>query len=295
MVGQEARPQGVRDVSLRYAYNTNGLSDHRLDEALSFLADTGYDGVSLTLDHHHLDPFAPDLPLHLDRLRHRLEDLNLAVVVETGGRFVLDPRRKHEPNLLSNEDRELRVDFLRRAVGIAANLGAEAVSFWPGVAPPDLDPEEAWRRLVDGCSAVLETAEERGVTLAFEPEPGHLVERLDEYDALLADLGGHRLFGLTLDVGHCLVAGDEPVEDHIVKWSERLASVHIEDMRREVHDHLDFGEGDVDFQAVLGALNRIDYQGLVSVELSRHSHAAHRTVPRAIEFLKEAERKDVAV
>ena len=48
------------DTRLRYAYNTNGLAHHRLDDALSFLADTGYGGVALTLDVHHLDPYAED-------------------------------------------------------------------------------------------------------------------------------------------------------------------------------------------------------------------------------------------
>jgi sugar phosphate isomerase/epimerase len=282
-------------VSLRYAYNTNGLADHRLEDALSFLADTGYDGVSLTLDHHHLDPFAPDLSHRLDRLRQRLEDLTLTAVVETGGRFVLDPRRKHEPNLISNEGRQRRVEFLCRAVDIAADLGAETVSFWSGTAPPDVDGEVAWRRLVEGCSAALEAAEKRGVTLAFEPEPGHLVERLDQYDALLDALGGSECFGLTLDVGHCLCVGEESVPERILERAGQLVNVHIEDVRRGVHEHLDFGEGDVDFPPILDALNRIGYRGLVSVELSRHSHAAHRTVPRAIEFLKEAERKKVAV
>lgn len=282
-------------MSLRYAYNTNGLSDHRLEDALVFLADSGYDGVSLTLDHHHLDPFAPDLPRRIDSLRHRLEDLTLTAVIETGGRFVLDPRRKHEPNLLSDEGRQSRVDFLRRAVEIAADLGAEAVSFWSGAAPPGVESNETWRRLVDGCSAVLEAAEERGVTLAFEPEPGHLVERLDQYDDLLAALGGSGRFSLTLDVGHCLCVGEEPVPEYIEERAGRLANVHIEDVRQGIHEHLDFGEGNVDFPPILDALNRVGYRGLVSVELSRHSHAAHTTVPRAIEFLKRAERKEVAV
>lgn len=282
-------------MSMRYAYNTNGLADHRLEDALSFLADCGYDGVALTLDHHHLDPFAQDLPRRLDALRRRLDDLGLAVVVETGARFLLDPRRKHEPTLLSDKGRERRLDFLRRAIDVAAALNAKVASFWSGVKPPNVAPRTAWRRLIDGCAAVLEAAEERSVTLGFEPEPGHIVDRLDRYDELLVALGNPDRLGLTLDVGHCLCVEDEPIPACVLERRERLANVHIEDMRRDVHEHLYFGEGDIDFPPVLKALSEADYRGLVSVELSRHSHAAHTTVPRAIEFLRNAERKGASV
>ena len=47
-------------MTLRFAYNTNGAANHRLDDALALIADAGYDGVAVTLDIHHLDPFAPD-------------------------------------------------------------------------------------------------------------------------------------------------------------------------------------------------------------------------------------------
>ncbi len=47
---------------LRFGYGTNGLADLRLDDALGLLADLGYDGVGLTLDHMHLDPLAPTSP-----------------------------------------------------------------------------------------------------------------------------------------------------------------------------------------------------------------------------------------
>ena len=43
-------------MPLRYAYNTNGLQSHRLEDAATLLADLGYDGIALTLDHMHLDP-----------------------------------------------------------------------------------------------------------------------------------------------------------------------------------------------------------------------------------------------
>jgi L-ribulose-5-phosphate 3-epimerase len=294
-VRSPARATEVGDVSqLRLAYNTNGLADHRLQEALAFLADCGYQGVGLTLDHHHVDPFSPDLYQELNTLRRCLDRLGLAVVVETGARFLLDPRRKHEPSMLSQEGRERRIDFLRRAVDIADVLEAEAVSFWTGTAPPEVRAEVAWGRLVDGCAAVLEKAEEREMVLGLEPEPGHLVDRLGLYDELVDELGNPGRLGLTLDIGHCLCVGEDPVAS-IIESSERLVNVHIEDMRRGVHEHLDFGEGEIDFPPVLDALSRVGYRGLLCAELSRHSHVAHITVPRTIEFLREAERRKVPV
>ncbi|MGB3635505.1 MAG: hypothetical protein WA982_15795, partial [Rubrobacteraceae bacterium] len=87
-------------MSLRFAYNTNGAANHRLDDTLTLIAGAGYDGVALTLDHHHLDPFAPNLVGRAEKLARRLEELGLGAVIETGARFLLDPRTKHEPTLV---------------------------------------------------------------------------------------------------------------------------------------------------------------------------------------------------
>jgi L-ribulose-5-phosphate 3-epimerase len=274
---------------LRLGYVTNGLADHRLDDALAMLADLGYDGVAITLDHHHLDPFAPDLGSRVASAAKRVRDLGLGVVVETGARFLLDPRRKHEPTLMSDQGRERRVELLLRAVAIADDLGAEVVSFWSGVAPARTDPAVAWRRLLDGCLAVLDAAGGRGVTLGFEPEPGMLVDSLDGYEKLRAALGAPARFGLTLDLGHCQCSEPQPPAGCVARAAPWLVNVHVEDMRRGVHDHLDFGKGEIDFPAALAALTAVDYQGLVSVELPRHSHAAHVVAPRAIGFLRQAE------
>jgi sugar phosphate isomerase/epimerase len=62
--------------------------------------------------------------------------------------------------------------------------------------------------------------------------------------------------------------------------------VHLEDMRRGVHDHLMFGEGEIDFAPVFAALRDIGYGGGVHVELSRHSHDAVNTARRALAFLR---------
>jgi sugar phosphate isomerase/epimerase len=277
---------------LRYGYVTNGLVGHRLEDALRLLADCGYDGVALTLDHVHFDPDAPLMSSRAATLRALLEELGLSCVVETGARFALDPRRKHFPTLIT-EGRGKRVRMLTRAVDVAAELGAPVVSLWSGAAPSNLTPAIAWERLLDGVERVLEHADRRGVRLGFEPEPGMFVERLDDFEALDRRLGHPPALGLTLDIGHCVCLEPEPVPDCVRRAASRLVHVHIEDMRRGVHEHLMFGDGELDLAVALAALTEIDYGGMVAVELSRHAHAAHETVPRAIALLRGREREEV--
>jgi L-ribulose-5-phosphate 3-epimerase len=279
---------------LRFGYGTNGMADHRLYDALALLADLGYDGVALTLDHQHLDPFSWGFLGQVDGTAHRLEDLGLSVVIETGARYLLDPRRKHYPTLLHDDGRERRFDLLRRAIFVGAELHAEAVSFWSGVLPSDVDSETGWRRLVDGCTELADLAERRGVRLGFEPEPGMLVDTIDGYRRLADEVGGPRRLGLTLDIGHCRCLEPESEADCVRRVGSWLATVQIDDMRRGVHEHLPFGEGEVDLPGVLAALREVDYRGLVSVELPRHSHAAPAIAEQSLRALHAAEREVLA-
>ncbi len=277
---------GTADA-LRFGYGTNGFANHRLADALAVIADLGYQGVALTLDHDHLDPFADGLARRVAALRARLADLGLGVVVETGARYLLDPWRKHAPTLL-HDDRSRRLDFLRRAVAVGADLGAEAVSFWAGVRPAEVDPATAWQRLVDGCAEVVEVAQRAGVPLGFEPEPGMVVEDIAGWRRLHDALGRPAGFGITLDIGHCRCLEPLPVPDCVAAVAEHLVNVQIDDMRRGVHEHLEFGTGDIDFPPVLQALSAAGYRGLVAVELPRHSHAAPTVAARSLDFLRTA-------
>ncbi|MEV4541351.1 sugar phosphate isomerase/epimerase family protein [Micromonospora echinaurantiaca] len=283
-----ARPDpALRPTDLRFGYGTNGFANHRLDDALAVIADLGYPGVALTLDHDHLDPFAPALARRVAAVRRRLADLGLGVVIETGARYLLDPWHKHAPTLL-HDDPTRRVEFLRRAVRIGADLGAEAVSFWAGVRPERVAPAAAWDRLVAGCAAVVDAADAAGVPLGFEPEPGMLVEDIAGWRRLRAALGDPRAFGITLDIGHCRCLEPQPVPACVLDVAEHLVNVQIDDMRRGVHEHLEFGTGEIDFPPVLRALADVGYRGLVAVELPRHSHAAPAVAARSIDFLRAA-------
>jgi sugar phosphate isomerase/epimerase len=270
-------------------YNTNGFAHHRLEDALTILAELGYQGVGLTLDYHTVNPFEPDWHRKAERVRRQLDALGMRCVIETGARFLLDPRRKHQPTLVSSRPEEvaLRLDFLRLAVDVAEVLGSDVVSFWSGTLANPGETGERWAQMVDGCRALASYAAPKGVRLAFEPEPGMLVATLIDYE-WVEGIGIGPNFGLTLDVGHLHCQGETPIPQKIRRYFDAILNVHIEDMRWGVHDHLMFGEGEMDFPPILAALKDVGYKGGVFVELSRHSHDAVETARRAIEFLRAA-------
>lgn len=278
---------------LRLAYGTNGLTDLRLTDALALLADLGYEGVALTLDHMHLDPLAPDLASRTGQLARRLGTLDLSVAVETGARYVLDPRRKHHPTLLDPDPdaRTARIDLLRTAVGVGADLGATAVHCFSGPRPSGTPEPDAWHRLAGALTPVLDAAATARIPLAVEPEPDHLLSDLAGFHRLRATLGAPpaEVLGVTLDIGHCQCLEPEPPAACVRAAAPWLRHVQIEDMRRGVHEHLPFGTGEIDFPPVLAALRETGYQGLVSVELPRHSHAGPDLARASLSFLRAAD------
>jgi sugar phosphate isomerase/epimerase len=272
---------------LRYAYNTNGLAHHRLEDAFALVSELGYHGVALTLDHMHLDPVSATAA-EVGRVARELQRRGLAVTVETGARFVLDPRRKHRPSLVEKDPlaRMRRVEMLRRSVEIARDLEAEVVVLATGPADPDVEANVARGFLADGLRAILETAEACEVAVALEPEPGHFVDSLARWDE--ARELATTTFGLALDVSH-LAAGESAPDVARARAGDLLA-VHVEDCRPGVHEHLPFGEGSFALAPFLRALEDARYAGLVAVELSRHSHAGPDVAAKAIEALRAASR-----
>ncbi|MEE1926958.1 sugar phosphate isomerase/epimerase family protein [Streptomyces sp. TRM 70351] len=277
-------------TALRFAYGTNGLTDLRLEDALALLADLGYDGVGLTLDHMHLDPRAPDLPQRTARAARALDRHGLTATVETGARYVLDARRKHHPSLLDadTDARTARVGLLLTAVRTAAELGAHAVHCFSGPLPPGTAPDDGWQRLATALAPVVQAADAAGVPLAVEPEPGHLLEDLAGFHRLRRLLGQPPALGLTLDIGHCQCLEPEPPAACVRAAAPWLRHVQIEDMRRGVHEHLPLGAGEIDFPPVLAALAAAHYDGLVTVELPRHSHAGPDLAAQSLPFLRRA-------
>ena len=144
----------------------------------------------------------------------------MRTVIETGARFLLNPREKHEPTLVSRDraGRRRRIDFYKYAVDSAAELGSDCVSLWSGRLPAGIERSEAIAWLIDGLQQVGEYAARQHVSVAFEPEPGMLIDTMTAWEELLAHAGMDDLC-LTLDIGHLHCQGEGPIDEVIGRWA----------------------------------------------------------------------------
>jgi len=278
-----------------WGFNTNGLAHHSLSDVVSLLSGIGYEGIAITLDHDLLERRDGDFFWRLDpwRIASLLQAHSLKSVIETGARYLLNPWKKHFPNLLDPlpENRRLRRNYYFRAVELARILRSDCVSIWSGGALMDeeghlLEEENSlWKRLGEELAILLDFASERGVRIAFEPEPGMFVETVAQFEQLL-EFAPSELC-LTLDVGH-LFCQFEPIADSISRHSERLVNLHFEDSVRGRHVHLFPGEGEMDFTEIFDALRAVSYSHGFYFELSRSSPTGPETAEKAFAFWQNA-------
>jgi inosose dehydratase len=122
----------------------------------------------------------------------------------------------------------------------------------------------------------------KGVKVAFHPHAGTWIESPDEVEALTSRLAGTGA-GLCLDVGHYLVGGGDPVEA-IGRYGELITHVHLKDVDPEVLERMrarelddfgaairdriftELGNGALDLDGVLAALDGIGFEGWMMVE-----------------------------
>ncbi|MFP4056931.1 MAG: sugar phosphate isomerase/epimerase family protein [Candidatus Brocadiia bacterium] len=100
------------------------------------------------------------------------------------------------------------------------------------------------------------------------PEDKHYPTPLAIYEKIE---GLDRRIGICHDTGHTQRAGTDPVEA-TVKTADRILDVHLKDVgapTRRGHS-TELGRGMVDLPAVLRALARIGYRGVVGIEYEKH-------------------------
>lgn len=235
--------------SIKTGFRTVGYRKWPLQDAFHSIAEIGFDGVEICLEHPECRPEALDA----DRAR------TIAAMVADAGLAVASVSYHGD-----GEPPEARAQNQRRAVELAPRLGAQVLILNAWATQPGRE-EEQWAQLDRDLRKLLPLAESEGVFIALEPEPGHFLSSSADMKRLLDEIGHPRL-RINLDVGHAFLT-DPDVIDSIHALGEAIVHTHIEGMPAGRHEHLVPGEGDMDLRAVIDALAATGYSGYHTVDL----------------------------
>lgn len=164
--------------------------------------------------------------------------------------------------------RRAALERLKLHVADAARLGATHAYVVPGM---DASPE-GLARFADGCRLLADFAGSRMVRLCVEHVPGRALSSAAATLAWLEQTG-HDNLALLLDIGHCLISGEDPTRV-VEQAGDHLGYVHLDDNdgRGDLHWPLLAGRLTEDLLVrFLAALPSAGYGGALCLELNPHN------------------------
>ncbi|MBD04141.1 MAG: AP endonuclease [Gemmatimonadetes bacterium] len=295
------------------------------EKAVSF----GYDGLELACwgDHFEVDK-ADDAYCASRRELLEKHDLQLfSISAHLAGQAVCDNiDARHEailpPHVWGDGEpegvRQRAADELVATAAAAARLGVDVVNGFTGSSiwhllysfPPTPDSmiDEGFADFGRRFTPILDQFQNHGVKFALEVHPTEIAFDIASAERAIEAVDGHPAFGFNYDPSHLGYQGVDYVE-FIYRFSDRIFHAHMKDVgwsisateagvfgghlafgdRRRYWDFRSLGRGNIDFEEIIRALNRINYQGPLSVEWEDGGMDREDGAAEACAFVKEVD------
>ncbi len=270
----------------KLAFSTNAFTRHSLHDALRGIKDAGFPAVEILADMPHAYPGTVDpteLRRELDRLNLQVSNVNANCTF--GYWKDAPPEAYFEPSLISPnpKHRKDRLDLILKTLKFAQEIGAANISITSGRMLGGMPPPEASKQFAESIKLVLEAADRCKVNVGIECEPGLLLEYASELREWI-DILNHPRFGANLDIGHSQVMG-ESIPQVVKMLGNRIWNLHVEDIPGRKHYHMIPGEGTLDWLGLREALQSIDYDRYLTVELYTHTADPQSAAIKSFAFL----------
>ena len=147
---------------------------------------------------------------------------------------------------------------------------------------PGVSREQAWEWAAATFRSAVAQAEQRGVTICFEPlapAETNFINTAAEALQFVQQLPSPR-FKIILDV-KAMCSESKPIPQIIRESWPHFAHFHANDRNLKGP-----GFGDVDFKPIAAALKEVGYQGFVSVEVFNFDEGAEAIASRSLEYLR---------
>ena len=270
---------------MKIALDPYMLRDRPFAEVCRIAADIGYDSIELSPRPDFIPFFAHPRAdrARVDEFRAALRDSGLGLA------SILPLYRWSSPD---EDERQAAVRYWKRAIELAVAVGCSVMNSEFNGRPEQAARSEAqfWRSMEE----LLPLFEREGIQLNLEAHPDDFIERNTEAVDLVRAIDSP-LVRYVYCAPHTFHLGDD-IGAMIDYAAPVLAQVHIADVLNHrassglryivnppgstarVHQHLDIGEGEVDFDACFDALRRVGFDGILTACVFAWERARGRIV-----------------
>jgi sugar phosphate isomerase/epimerase len=206
----------------------------------------------------------------------------------------------------------IRTGRAAKDFGVKTVVGFTGSSVWPLLyafpPTPQKMIDDGFEDFAKRWTPILDEYQKLGVRFALEVHPTEIAFDVVTAERALEALDHHPAFGFNFDPSHFGYQGVDYIE-FIHRFADRIWNVHVKDVAWRktpgpsgtFGGHLDFGDrrrhwdfrspgrGDIDFQAIIRALNAIQYRGPLSVEWEDNGMDRVHGAREACEFVKRVD------
>jgi sugar phosphate isomerase/epimerase len=319
---------------------TGQWADLKLDVLAKKAASWGYDGLELACwgDHFEIDKadakYCAAKRKQLEKQGLKVYSISAHLV----GQAVCDKIDERHKSIVpayiwgdGNPEgvRKRAADEMIRTAKAAKNLGVKIVNGFTGSSiwhmlysfPPATSDmiDNGYKDFAGRWSPILDEFQKLGVKFALEVHPTEIAFDIASAERALRALDNHPAFGFNFDPSHLAYQGVDYVK-FIHRFSDRIFHCHMKDVgwskvpveagvfgghtdfgdQRRYWDFRSLGRGNINFEEIIRALNRIGYEGPLSVEWEdsgmdrEHGAAEACAFVRRLDFKPSSRKFDAA-
>lgn len=249
-------------------------------DCISLAKDAGFEGIELSLNE------SGELGLQttekeVREIQAQLEAADLEICGLATGLY-WDYSMTSE----SSDKREKAMDVCKKQLELAAAFGVDTILVIPGAVGVDFIPgsevveyDRAYDRALEAIGKLAIEAKNNGVNIGIENVWNKFLLSPLEMKTFIDDVGSEYV-GSYFDVGNTVHNG---YPEHWIKiLGHRIKKVHFKDYRRQaggLHGFVDLLAGDVNYPAVVKALQDIGYNNYVTAEMiPPYTHHANQII-----------------
>jgi sugar phosphate isomerase/epimerase len=213
--------------------------------------------------------------------------------------------------------RQRAAERMKDTARAAAQLGVEVVTGFSGSSvwhqlysfPPNdfAEIERGYEDFAERWGPIIDVFDAEGVKFALEVHPTEIAYDFVTTRKALDALDNREGFGINFDPSHFAHQFLDSAE-FVMDFADRIYHVHVKDSIKRLNgrrsilgSHINFGEiergwdfvspghGDVDFEDLFRALNRIGYQGPLSIEWEDSGMDRDWGAPDALAFVRRTD------